>query len=242
MAAVALVGGGLFYVAAPGTEQVAINVTDAKGHAVDHVKIFVDGRERCQTSPCVEEVSVGVHQVKVLCDGYEPPAVQAVAVAAGRPGSAGFTLFPSTKAGAGQDLAAVMPAPVDTAERAQAAAPSASPAPVTSERSPAAAQRPRRSAGPAVAASQQCGVAPLNMPPAPSAAAGSDEGFLTINSIPPATCFLDGKAIGPTPVVHVSVHAGVHTVKFVNTDRGLEKTVTVKVDAGETKPAVTRLE
>jgi hypothetical protein len=238
------VGGGLFYAARPRTEQVAINVTDAKGQAVAHVKVFIDGEERCQTSPCVEKVSTGVHEVKVLCDGYEPPAVQAVAVAAGRPASAGFTLFPSTKAGTSQNLGAATQALVDTATPPQADAPAASStgAAVTSEPEPTA-QRPRRTAASVVPAStQQCLVTPANTPPAPSAAAGTDEGFLTINSIPPATCFLDGKPIGSTPMVHVSVHAGVHTVKFVNADLGREKTVTVNVNAGETKPAVTRLE
>jgi hypothetical protein len=75
----------------------------------------------------------------------------------------------------------------------------------------------------------------------PAAAAGGD-GFLNINSIPPATCFLDGKSLGMTPRVHVSVPAGVHVVKFVNADQGLSKTVSVRVGAGETKPAVARLE
>jgi hypothetical protein len=95
MAVVAVTGGGLLYVATPRPEQVVINVTDARGHAVDHVRIFVDGHERCQTAPCVDEVSTGVHEVKVLCDGYDPPAVRAVAVGAGKPNTAGFTLFPA---------------------------------------------------------------------------------------------------------------------------------------------------
>jgi hypothetical protein len=226
----------------PRTEQVAINVTDEKGQAVEHVKIFVDGHERCQAAPCVEEVSAGVHQVKVLCEGYDPPAVQAVAVAAGKPASAGFTLFPSTKAGASQDLGALTQALVDTPAPAEAKAPPPAHevAVVTPEARPADGPRRTATGIPAAvvtAAPQQCGVAPPYIPPAPS-----DEGFLNINSIPAAACFLDGRSIGSTPMVHVSVHAGVHTVKFVNADRGLAKTLTVKVDAGETKPAITRLE
>jgi serine/threonine-protein kinase len=161
-----------------------------------------------------------------------------VAVAAGTPASAGFTLFPSAKPSAEPDPGVVTLTPLDTAAPAQPPEPKP------------AADRPRRTAGPistpiaaAAAPLQQCGVAPANTPPAPSAvAAGSDEGFLNINSIPAATCFLDGKAIGSTPMMRVSVHAGLHTVKFVNADRGIAKSVTVKVDAGETKPAITRLE
>jgi hypothetical protein len=74
-----------------------------------------------------------------------------------------------------------------------------------------------------------------------AAAQGGGEGFLNINSIPPSTCFLDGKSLGTTPKVHVSVPAGAHTVKFVNTDQGLTKTISVNVGAGETKPAVAKL-
>ena len=60
-------------------------------------------------------------------------------------------------------------------------------------------------------------------------------------SIPPSTCFLDGQALGTTPKVHVTVKPGAHTVKFVNADQGLTKTISVTVGAGETKPAVARL-
>jgi serine/threonine-protein kinase len=82
--------------------------------------------------------------------------------------------------------------------------------------------------------------------PEPRAETGASEaggeGFLTINSIPPSTCFLDGRSLGATPKVHVAVKAGSHTVKFVNAEEGLTKTMTVSVGAGETKPAVAKLQ
>jgi serine/threonine-protein kinase len=85
--------------------------------------------------------------------------------------------------------------------------------------------------------------------PAPQAAAqgggdtggGGGEAFLNINSIPPSTCILDGKSLGSTPRIHVSVKPGSHTIKFVDSDDGLTKTVFVTVGAGETKPAVAKL-
>jgi serine/threonine-protein kinase len=80
--------------------------------------------------------------------------------------------------------------------------------------------------------------------PQPVAAAAAGEGgeaFLNINSIPASTCFLDGQSLGSTPKVHVSVKPGAHSVKFVNADQGLSKTVSVSVGAGETKPAVAKL-
>jgi hypothetical protein len=77
---------------------------------------------------------------------------------------------------------------------------------------------------------------------APAASEAGGEGFVTINSIPPSTCFLDGRSLGPTPKPHVAVKAGSHTVKFVNAEEGLTKTITVSVGAGETKMAVARLQ
>jgi hypothetical protein len=85
--------------------------------------------------------------------------------------------------------------------------------------------------------------APAPAAASPAAASGeSSEAFLNINSIPPSTCFLDGRSLGSTPKVHVSVKPGSHTVKFVNADQGLTKTLTVNVGPGETKPAVAKLQ
>ena len=83
-------------------------------------------------------------------------------------------------------------------------------------------------------------------PPQSTGASGgsSDEGgeaYLNINSIPPSTCFLDGRSLGSTPKAHITVKPGAHTVKFVNSDQGLSKTISVTVGAGETKPAVAKL-
>jgi serine/threonine-protein kinase len=92
---------------------------------------------------------------------------------------------------------------------------------------------------------QQARPAPRAAPPAEaageSAGEGGAEAFLTMNSIPPSTCFLDGKSLGSTPKVHVTVKPGSHTVKFVDADDGLTKTLTVSVGAGETKAAVAKL-
>ena len=83
--------------------------------------------------------------------------------------------------------------------------------------------------------------APAPPPPAPAAPVEAAEAFLNINSIPPSTCYLDGRSLGSTPRVHVSVRPGTHTVKFINAEQGLTKSVSVSVGAGETKPAVAKL-
>jgi len=71
---------------------------------------------------------------------------------------------------------------------------------------------------------------------APPAAAGAGgEGTLNMNSIPPSSVVLDGKALGSTPQIGITVSAGTHTVLFVNADQGTKKQVSVTVAAGETK-------
>jgi tRNA A-37 threonylcarbamoyl transferase component Bud32 len=74
------------------------------------------------------------------------------------------------------------------------------------------------------------------------ACVAAGEGFLTINSIPPSTCFLDGHALGATPRTNVSVTPGMHTVKFVESDSGKSKSISVSVRAGETKLAVAKFD
>ena len=74
---------------------------------------------------------------------------------------------------------------------------------------------------------------------APAAASG--DSFLNINSIPASSVVLDGKPIGNTPKVHISVSPGAHTVLFVNAEQGLKKQISVTVAAGETKPAIAKL-
>jgi len=76
--------------------------------------------------------------------------------------------------------------------------------------------------------------------PAPAAAAGG-ECFLNINSRPASTVLLDGRPLGPTPRVKVSVTPGTHTVLFVNAEESLKKSVSVTIAAGETKAVSAKL-
>lgn len=110
----------------------------------------------------------------------------------------------------------------------------------------AMALEPRAQAPVYAAAPPPAAPAPAPAPPPPvaapaAAAAEGGEAYLNINSIPPSTCFVDGRSLGTTPRIHVSVKAGTHSVKFINADQGLTKTITVSVGAGETKPAVAKL-
>jgi serine/threonine-protein kinase len=79
-------------------------------------------------------------------------------------------------------------------------------------------------------------VAPVEKP-APVAASG--KGTLNINSIPMSNVILDGKPLGQTPKVGVSVSPGPHTVIFVHPEHG-RKAKSVTVEAGKTAAAIVR--
>lgn len=70
-------------------------------------------------------------------------------------------------------------------------------------------------------------------------AGGGGNGTLNINSIPVSKVVLDGRPLGSTPKVGVSVPAGSHTVTFIHPELG-KKSVTVQVKAGETKTAAVK--
>jgi serine/threonine-protein kinase len=76
-------------------------------------------------------------------------------------------------------------------------------------------------------------------PPDKGASTASGTGTLNINSIPVSKVILDGKPLGSTPKVGVSVPAGSHTVTFIHPDLG-KQSVTVQVKNGETKTAAVK--
>ena len=68
---------------------------------------------------------------------------------------------------------------------------------------------------------------PVTQPP-PAA-----EGFITVNSDPPGTVFIDGRDVGPTPVVEFSVPVGRHTIRV---ERAGYKTRSESVDVAPNTP------
>jgi serine/threonine-protein kinase len=61
-------------------------------------------------------------------------------------------------------------------------------------------------------------------------------GFITIDSAPYATIYIDGKSYGVTPVVHVSLASGRHAVRAVGSN-GKVQMVTITIESGKTAPA-----
>lgn len=74
----------------------------------------------------------------------------------------------------------------------------------------------------------------------PAAAAGSGTCTLNINSIPVSNVVLNGRPLGGTPKLGVSVSAGSHTVVFIHPEYG-KKSTKASCKAGETKTVAMRL-
>lgn len=122
--------------------------------------------------------------------------------------------------------------------KGQAAAPTprtpvaSNPAPATPKASPPSFVKPE---------GDTAAEAPKKETPKKETAAAGGEAFLNINSLPASTVVLDGKPLGPTPKLKVSVSPGSHTILFVNAEQSLKKSISVDVKAGETKAAFAKL-
>ena len=66
-------------------------------------------------------------------------------------------------------------------------------------------------------------------------------GFITIDSTPVyAVIYIDGRKIGETPLVHISVAPGKHSVRAVS-GSGSTRNLSIQIDSGKTAP-VRRIE
>jgi hypothetical protein len=70
-------------------------------------------------------------------------------------------------------------------------------------------------------------------PPAPPAAAAR-QGYISVNSNPPGTLFIDGRDLGSVPVIEEAVSAGRHTIR-VERAGYRTKTETIDVPANTTE-------
>jgi serine/threonine-protein kinase len=97
LVALMLLAGGAaavyWFVLMPKTGNLAVNVVDQKGGSVNGLKVLVDGKEQCSSSPCiVREIVAGPHEVKVAADGYDSPAPKAVSIERGKDTQIDFTM------------------------------------------------------------------------------------------------------------------------------------------------------
>jgi serine/threonine-protein kinase len=200
------------------------------GFALDSVPssaaVFVDGQRQAQTTPVrVTALGPGDHLIRLEAEGYAPwesslhvtpgtvldlPTAQLIA-----------------RAPEPDQRSAPRPAPI--------AAPVAAPAPRPRARATgsSAASRPVHeeiAAAPEPAPVQHEEPAPE---PAAEPAASGGTGTLRVQTRPWSKVFADGRPLGNTPLMNVSLSAGKHTLLFVNDDFGIRKTVKVQIEAGQ---------
>jgi hypothetical protein len=70
-------------------------------------------------------------------------------------------------------------------------------------------------------------------PPAPPPAAATARGYITVNSEPPGTVFIDGRDVGSVPVIEEPVAVGRHTIRV---ERPGYKTKTETIDVPADNP------
>jgi len=73
-------------------------------------------------------------------------------------------------------------------------------------------------------------------PPQPTAAPPPSEegGFLTLDTYPWTKVSDGSKVLGNTPIVHVAMSAGSHTLTLENPDQGIKQQTTITIKSGET--------
>jgi serine/threonine-protein kinase len=103
-----------------------------------------------------------------------------------------------------------------------------------------AGSEPTPAPGPAPAVPHGAAPAPAPGPaPAPPPKAATGNGTVNLNAVPASNVLLDGRPMGQTPRMNVSVPPGSHTVVFVNSDYG-RKSKTINVEAGKSSTVVVR--
>jgi serine/threonine-protein kinase len=74
------------------------------------------------------------------------------------------------------------------------------------------------------------------------ASSGGGNGTLRINSRPWSQVIIDGRSIGSTPQMNVSLPAGTHKIMLVNPEFDIKKTLTVKIKAGQVETQIVTLQ
>jgi hypothetical protein len=233
------------FVRSPGEGTIVVDASDTRGAPVDHLDVLVDGkRTACNSMPCSVAGARGLHEIKVVAEGLEAPATQAVAVASGHPTAVHFIvsrLSESVVQASSQRAVKPESSASDDGVAREALAAPVDPKPIA----PAPSVVAPTVHTPSVAPSPPAYAAPVaptaRASRAPAVGGTARDGYLNINSIPASTCFLDGRALGSTPRLSVEVSAGSHTVKFRAPGSPSTKTVVVNVGVGETRLAVARL-
>jgi serine/threonine protein kinase len=159
--------------------------------------------------------------VEVSKGGFAPFA-QSVAMSDGQ---RDITIKANLVSGGGESEGVVSAPPHRSAPVAAPPRPAPRPAPVRERAAPA--PEPRETA---------------RAEPEPSAPSGGGTGTLRINSRPWSQVVIDGKPIGSTPQMNVTLSEGTHKVTLTNPEFDIKKTLTVKIKAGQVETQIVALQ
>jgi hypothetical protein len=84
-------------------------------------------------------------------------------------------------------------------------------------------------------------VAAKTLPAAKAAPVVAGGGTLRVNSRPWSQVFVDGKLVGNTPQLGISLAPGTHKLKLVSPDLGMTKQMTVQIEKGKATTKVVNL-
>lgn len=219
---------------APVQGAIVVTVAGANDAPLSSLRVLVDGKEHCTSTPCRVSLATGTHFVRAEAPGFVATADRAVSIEGSGETTLHISLSPAAGAAKGKPAEAV--ADLDT--ESKSAAPAGEPAaPAAAAAAPAAAPRvPGKLAAAAKPADKKEDEKPAKGADKPAAGV---TGTLNINSIPVANVVLDGRPIGSTPIMGLAVSPGPHSVVFVHPEHG-RKATGVTVEAGKTATAAVR--
>ncbi|MEZ4224961.1 MAG: PEGA domain-containing protein [Polyangiaceae bacterium] len=213
-----------------GNGTLVVTAAGTGGKAIQGLSVMVDGEKKCSASPCrIDGVKAGTRLVSATAPGYEATAARALSVTAGEESALHVELNAET-----------VSAPAKVANEEAKPSEETSEAKVETKNAAPKSDEPSRT-------TDKSSVKPASAKAEPKTAAATAEkadkadkadkaaamGTLNINSIPRANVVLDGRPMGMTPVMGVSVSPGNHTVVFVHPEQG-RKVAGASVEAGKT--------
>jgi len=226
-----------------GTGSLAVTAAGPGSAALDGVRVLVDGTVACENSPCeLGNLSTGTHFVTVEAKGYTKTAARAVSIEKNGAAALDVELVPEQTA-----------APVETKTETKTETSAATPEPAAKTEVPTAAPAAQPKSAPA-AKSERVEKKVASTATSKKEAAKKEDtstkktetaaqpaamGTLNINSIPVANVVLDGRPMGSTPLVGLTVAPGPHSVVFIHPEKGRKASGTT-VKAGSTSTVAVR--
>ena len=211
--------------------------------APDDAEVLFDGMALGSVSPFLKTgvVPGEKHKLEVKKPGFKTWA-QEVEVQSGQ--TLSFTVALPSEGGATAPSAPVVTAPVQAAPAVQAVevAPEPVAAAAIEPAQPAPAAEKVMAAAPAVEARARpkAVTAPSAARPA-KAAASLATGTLRVSARPWAIVTIDGKLIGNTPQMNLTLPEGSHRVELSNPEFKIDKVMTVKIEAGKIETLIVNL-